>query len=795
MKKSLRNSISIFKNKNEQIVNHNLYRSITKKLVFTRKSIQRNSLIRHKSTFINNQLPKAKNKIIEIKEKEKENEKINEETLNFININRKATYRNNNINQILKSLVIKSEINKIKKLSKRNSFYKRKVGTKHFYLIRKQINQRLKNKYKSPYMDYLIEKGYYEHYKKSDYPKYYNYYMIGYLMNNKRCQLTLRYYDNIYFYNLQEYLIRFFGNNEIFIIMSYLLYFVYDKDINTVVINKKKILSNREIQNMYDNLIKSNYNFLGKMEIFDDIAVYYRNANNPNISKLLLNLENVKPIIGEEIHYLYAKDVPTILFPNSFPNFFPLVGVILNYIKKYINKQKFLKLKTNNNEKDINDINSFKRKKTNNNDNIKIENNILMNLSLSLSKDKNINDKSSESEEDTNLHNSKRRLKVDIDIYDVETLVDKLLNGYYGNNLKNKNNKKSNNKYKHEINFIKKETRYKRRTHRFKTMQSFNLLKSKKTYLLSPKAKNINKNININSLIKSDPKIDIFKTSLRSPNLLVNKIDYEIKKNSGKNQITFNQNPISTKDTQKLKIDKNMKFLFVNNKEEENNKYNYTPLNILKFSNKINSLFENNNTIQKKYDIFKDFINNENKSYNNSDSKGILSSYRNTKNIKRNNSCSKLNNNNYLDKSINTPIKEVSSNCSSQTIFFNKFKDTQTFISNSTKNKYNINKYISLKKINKISRNKINSIKNKNYYKGASQKPFSTFSGINFDEKVINVWENNKIDGINVKDTYITNNLFTKIKNFNVKNQKDYKRSSTFNEIIRFPNIYISNLS
>ena len=80
------------------------------------------------------------------------------------------------------------------------------------------------------------------------------------------------------------------------------------------------------------------------------------------------------------------------------------------------------------------------------------------------------------------------------------------------------------------------------------------------------------------------------------------------------------------------------------------------------------------------------------------------------------------------------------------------------------------------------------------YNKILTQKAFSTFSGINFDEKIINVWENNKIEGVTIKDAQKTNNLFTKIKKFNIQNEKDFKRSSTFNEIIKCPNIYISNL-
>ena len=112
----------------------------------------------------------------------------------------------------------------------------------------------------------------------------------------------------------------------------------YDKDIHSVNKYKKKIISDKEIVNMFNNFIKNNYNFLGTMEIFEDVAVYYRNAvvGTSNISRIFCNLEKVKPIFDEEIHYIYAKDVPTLLFPNSVPNFFPLEGIMFDYIKQFI---------------------------------------------------------------------------------------------------------------------------------------------------------------------------------------------------------------------------------------------------------------------------------------------------------------------------------------------------------------------------------------------------------------------------------------------------------------------------
>ena len=796
MQGGIRHSVSNFVNKNEpQLVKRDFRRSASKKVFFSKPSVHRKSFIRHKSTFIN-QIPKRKTtKLIDIKEEE--NEKRNKEIQKMTFIDKKKTFRYNNLNQIIKNLVIKQELNKIQKGPKRNSFFKRKVGTRHFYLIRKQINQRLKNKYKSPYMDYLIEKGYYNHYRRGDYPKYYNFYMINYLINNKRCRLTLRYYDNLYYYNHQEYLIRYFNGNEIFIIMNYVLYFIYDKDIHSVSKIKKKVISDKEIINMFNNLIKNNYNFLGTIELFEDIAVYYRNSvvGTSNISRILFNLQNVKPIFDEQIHYLYAKDVPTLLFPNSIPNFFPLEGIMLDYIKQFLKLSKFTKLKFNNIiDKDKKNINPYLNKSGKNflklpsKKNIKNDN-LLMNLSLSLSKDNNINDKQTESEENKNLHNSKRRLKIDNDIYDVELLVDKILNGYYGNKLNNKNFIKTIPKTK-----IKSEKTYHRRAQRFKTMQIMNILNSSKKVILSQKQMIINKNLNnIDSLNEIKNKKDsLFKTSLGGQNRYIKKIEPKEKTFSSSGKIKFAKNTLSPK------INNIKEFLF-KNKEESDFPSPNIQLNILKFNPKNNLLNENveekNNDSNKKIINFKEYHNNGSIPKNNFEYKLILYSRRNSRNFKRDNSSTKSIFN-FNDKNINGPIREVSSNSSSQKIIFFKFKDTSKFIANSTKNKYTINKYISLKKFNNFTRSNININiqKNKQYNKILTQKAFSTFSGINFDEKMINVWENNKIEGVTVKDAQKTNNLFTKIKKFNIKNEKDFKRSSNFNEIIKCPNIYISNL-
>ena len=488
--------------KSKQVNYQELRRSSTKKI--------KHPFLRTKSTMVN-QLQKKKSK-----KEQKESEKNQKEIIS--KIGNKRAYKQSDFNQIMKNISSKSSKSP-KLLLKRNSFYKKVISTKHFYLIRKQINQKLKNTYKSPFMDYFIKKGYYIHHKKSDYPKYYNYYMICYLMNNKRCQLTLRYYDHLLFYNNQEYLIRYFGKTEYFIIINYLLFFVYDKDIETISKIKKKIVSYKEIQIMFNDLLKNNYNFTGTMEILDDIAVYYRYSgiNMSNLSKMLVNLENVKPVFEKKIKYLYAKDVPPLSFPNSYPNLFPLIGVIFDYIKKYLKMRKMLKVKTdssdNCNSKKDNILiepeekeeqkgkSYYEHKMPNKNKNKISENNFLMNLSLSFSKSNYMENESLESFEFKNHHNSNRRLKIDNDIYDVETLFEKIL-FEFGYNIKNKNAQKEEKPISKSVHNLY----FKKGIKRGKTMKNMNVKK-----ILS---KNSIKFQNILKKQSESTNIDIFKTSV-----------------------------------------------------------------------------------------------------------------------------------------------------------------------------------------------------------------------------------------------------------------------------------------
>ena len=742
-------------------------RASTKKL--------KHPFLRMKSTLVN-QFQKKKSK-----KDQKESEKIQKEIIS--KISNKRTFKQSDFNQVMKN--ISTKLGKSPKLLlKRNSFYKKVISDKHFYLIRKQINQKLKNTYKSPFMDHLIKKGYYIHHKKSDYPKYYNYYMICYLMNNKRCQLTLRYYDHLLFYNNQEYLIRYFGKTEYFIIINYLLFFVYDKDIESISKIKKKIVSYKEIKLMFNDLLKNNFNFTGTMEILDDIAVYYRYSgiNMSNLSKMLVNLENVKPVFDEKIKYLYAKDVPPLSFPNSYPNLFPLIGVIFGYIKKYLKMRKILKVKSDTSdnsyskkdniiikpvEKDEQKGKSYYEHKMKNKNKNKVhENDFLMNFSLSFSKSNYIENESSESFENKNQHNSNRRLKIDNDIYDVETLFEKIL-FEFGYNIKNKNSQKEEKPKNKSVDrlFFKKGIK------RVKSMRNINVAK-----ILSQNSKKF-QNI-LKKPTDSSNKIDIFKTSVSKE---ISKGDL-IANKKNKNEIQT-----STRISRKSLTKRN---------EFISTKYRYssqsTSDKIFKYSSNNLNLSEKGkekkNRFHKKIVSFNDYNNKEDKKSNkNLGIIGLISSFKNSKfKLKRSNSYYSK------EKAYNWMIKDTSSNnCSSNTLFASKFKDTQKFLVNSSKNKFTINRYISLKEINDISKKYKNYHKKLKYYKGYRQKSFASYSCANFDNKEVNVWENNKV-GVDVINNILkTNSLLHKIRNIDNQNKRYIRNSSTLNEIIKCPNIYI----
>ena len=146
-------------------------------------------------------------------------------------------------------------------------------------------------------------------------------------------------------------------------------------------------------------------------------------------------------------------------------------------------------------------------------------------------------------------------------------------------------------------------------------------------------------------------------------------------------------------------------------------------------------------------------------------------------------------NNDNSNNLISNSIKEVSSNDS---LFFHKIKNISNFISQANNNKYSINKNISLKKFSNFSTKKFSKPKNIKFYRAIKQA-FSPYSGMVFEDKKANVWENNKIDTDIINVAVKTSYLLKKIGNSFNTNFKSSDNSNTLEKLIKNPIIYFSN--
>ena len=134
-------------------------------------------------------------------------------------------------------------------------------------------------------------------------------------------------------------------------------------------------------------------------------------------------------------------------------------------------------------------------------------------------------------------------------------------------------------------------------------------------------------------------------------------------------------------------------------------------------------------------------------------------------------------------------FKEVSSNDS---LSYNKIKNISNFIAQTNKNKYSINKHFSLKKLTSLSTKKFSTPKNIKYYKPIRQA-FSPYSGMVFENKEVNIWENNKIDTDIINVAVKTSYLLKKLGNSFNNDFKSFSNSNTLKKLIKYPQIYFSN--
>ena len=546
-------------------------------------------------------------------------------------------------------------------------------------------------------------------------------------MDNKKCKFNVRHQENLLLYNNQEYLITYFSKNEIFIIMNYLLYIIYDKDIATTVKKTTKLLSNDNIKNMFNNLVDNNYSFTGTLEILKGIAVYYKpnKNNNQNSNKIISNLNNIKPVYKEKIKYTYIKDIPNSQISNCFPKCYYLEKQVNNYIKDFVQKKKFLKIEDN-------QLIQIKTKKKNN---VKLKvYHFLGNISLSKNKENDKHEKSKEYKEHKG-NNSFIRMKKDKNVYDIQSLIEKIQNGDKLN--KEQGNININNdgkKYKTKIytKIIKK------RNNRINSMKliPFSHLKNKDNIFQPSEL------LNTKALKENDLNKKMFTTSLKNTESTSTKITFHHLKKICGNNLILNKDNIQNENKGTYKI-----------KFEEKENY----LNIRKLSALKNKTVKNNITRNKKYKkiIRFDRIRNQ-----------IINS--------------------------NT----INNSSSNNSLLFYKNKNISEFVPKINKNKYSINAYFSLKKWHDQLYN--HSTKNiskpkKVLFHGARKKAFSTFSGLSLENKEKYIWENNKIDTDIINVSVKTSFLLKKINNYQSKKIESFSKSNTFKKLIKCPGIYFPN--
>ena len=641
------------------------------------------------------------------------------------------------INNEKKSLFHQQSLHSHKNIKK--ILIRKEIEDKYIESMKNKILKKISQKYLSPYISNLKDQEIHPQHKPIGSFTYYNYYRICNLINKKKCRFNLIYHEYLYINNTQEYLIRYFTKNEIYIIINYLLYIIYDKDIATISKSAKKILTYTEIKNMFNNLVNNNYNFVGTMEIMNDIAVYYKHKGNnkPIQNKNISNLDKVKPIYVEKIKYIYAKDIPNSEFPNCFPYYYQLGKDLFNCIKDYVKKRKFMKInRLSQNTQLLKDIKKSKLKKTYYNKEL-AAGNILRNISFSTSKAKNNYEESKDIREDKRKHNSFGRMKNDNDINDIEDLIEKILGGF---NYKKVDSKK----------FTKKMTKKvtKRKTKRIQSMAQIPVhhIEFKENNIKSSKFVNF-KELSGNALKKF-----IFKTSLKkSATKTTKNIIRFIKKNYPYDLMLNKNNHNYT----------NINTILKNFNENDKNSFNIRYLKSTKNNNNFIKNKKNKKIIR--FDGFNNKIKNESSGFE---------QYKNATNNINNNS-----------------IKESSSNDS---LFFYKIKNISKFVDTPNKNKYSINKYFSLKNIKNYS-NKDISFPKKRIFPITNKRSFSSYSGINFDDKEVNIWENNKIDTNIINVSVKTNFLLNRIASYDSKNIKSLNNCNTLKKLIKYPRIYFPN--
>ena len=253
-------------------------------------------------------------------------------------------------------------------------------------------------------------------YNKEEIISKYDSYQIEYLIEKRKSSVYCRLKELLFLNKKNEYLVDLYKPRESRIILKYLLFFVYDKD--------KMTFNEKRTEKINKDKIKSNFE-----KIVPSLKKRYFSVefNNDEYNVEIKN--NQKQFLNKNNRFIFNYSPLNIY--NSVPNLYPNEPIILKVLKEYLSKKLYQKLyskglyyyKNISENYDTTKLN----KSTKEDKNSRSKTIVNKSFSKYILKKKN---------NSINNHNENKRIKNDVDIFDIE----KLIKGFKGKDKKNLKN-------------------------------------------------------------------------------------------------------------------------------------------------------------------------------------------------------------------------------------------------------------------------------------------------------------------------------------------------------------------
>ena len=263
----------------------------------------------------------------------------------------KSNFRYSAIIKIIKKDKINNDIND------ENVENKNISKLKTYTEIRQHIYKKLKKDYISPYIEkFKVNQNYINNVEHNSFyiepAKYYDYYQICYLTkdNIKNYRLLSKLHDHLICNDSQEYIMKYFNQEEIYIILKYLIYCIYENDKLLASNNYKKEKPDKNtIIELYNKLHESIFHSEDTFDIFDNNRKFLKVVLSDSFRSFRNRIYFTKlyTLFKSNINYVYIRDMPKEFIHNCIPNLFPHINKDVHNLKTYI------KVKMNNNKESI----------------------------------------------------------------------------------------------------------------------------------------------------------------------------------------------------------------------------------------------------------------------------------------------------------------------------------------------------------------------------------------------------------------------------------------------------------